>query len=356
MDTSLFLDSPKTYAKYDSLGMRTHLDNIVSMAKDAWENNKKFDLPEKYKNADSIVVMGMGGSAISGNLIEGLVRDKCKRPISVFRQYNLPAFVNENTLVIFSSYSGNTEETVSALYQGLKSPCMKLVFTSGGKLLEIAKENKIPFIENKYKSPPRAAVPHSMFALLRVLSNLGYIECTDEEVKGILEESEKYRKTVEATVPTRDNPAKQLAIKLKDRAIMVYGAEHMFYPAMRLKSQINENSKNWAFCAEIPEVDHIDVQEYPHPEAFKKILSVIMLKSDLNNPRIQKRFDITETILGNEKIDTHVIDFNGGSKLMQLMRSMIFGDYLSFYIAETNHEEPILNEIINYVKSEMGDY
>ncbi len=356
MIDDLFLDKPSTYEKYDSLGMRTHLDNIVSMAKDAWENNKTFKLPEEYKKADSIVVMGMGGSAISGNLIEGLVREKCKRPISVFRQYDLPAFVNENTLVIFSSYSGNTEETLSALNQALGSPCMKLVFTSGGKMMDIAKTNGVPYIENKYKSPPRAAVPHSMFALLRVLSNLGYIDCTSDEVEEVLEKAEAYRKTVEVAVPTSKNPVKQLALKLAGKVIVVYGAEFMYFPAMRLKSQINENSKNWAFCAEIPEVDHIDVQEYPHPKEFKKTLSVVMFKSDLNNPRIQKRFDITEAILGNEKIDTHVIEFNKGSKLMQLMRSMIFGDYLSFYIAETNHEEPILNEIINYVKSEMGDY
>ena len=200
------LDDLLIYRRLDAAGMLDHLHQFPEQCRLAWERVLKFDLPPEYSPVDKVVILGMGGSAIGGDMVRRLALTESRVPVWVHRDYGLPPFVDRSTLVIASSYSGNTEETLSAFTASLETPAKKLAITVGGKLKKLAEKEGIPVFVIDYQAPPRAAFPHSFVPLVGIFQKLGLLGDKSADLKQALEALDKLAGDVVETKPLTSNP------------------------------------------------------------------------------------------------------------------------------------------------------
>jgi glucose/mannose-6-phosphate isomerase len=348
------LDDPKIYEGLDTTNLHERISNLPEQCRQAWQSAIALPLPKDFKKIDKIVIIGMGGSAIGGDLLRTLVSIQSKVDVTVQRDYDLPKSVDKNTLIIASSYSGNTEETISAFNQALKTPCKKFVITTGGKISEIAAQNGVPLFSFGYSSEPRAALGYSFFSLLAFLHNLDIIPDELLKINETLDTLKKISAKLSKDIPTKKNTAKQLAEKLYDHLVIIYGAGILTSVAYRWKTQINENSKAWAFSETFPELNHNAVVGYKFPADIADKALVIMLRTPDLHPRTLKRYDITSAILSKAHIPHEIIDAEGSTPLCRMMSSILLGDYASYYLAILYEINPSPVEIIDYLKKALS--
>jgi len=348
------LDNLSIYRKFDVSGMLNHLHEFPEQCKLAWEKVLRFDLPREYTRIDKVIILGMGGSAIGGEVVRRLALTESNVPVWVHRDYSLPPFVDEGTLVIASSYSGNTEETISAFTQSLKTRAKKLVLTAGGRLKELAEREGIPVFLIDYQAPPRAAFAHSFIPLVGVFQKLGLLRDKSADLQEALRILNKLSKDFIETTPLLSNPAKQLATKLGGHVAVIYGAEILSEVALRWKTQLNENGKTWAFFELFPELNHNAISGYEFPSQVKKRLFVILLRSSLFHPRNLLRYEVTAKLLSKAGISHEFVEAIGTSALAQVMSLVLFGDYVSFYLAVLNKIDPTPVDSVDFVKKYLS--
>ncbi len=348
------LDNPLSFNKLDSEDMLSHLHKMPELCQQAWQRSMEFNLPSGYSEAEKVVVFGMGGSAIGGDLVSSLVTPDARLPVIVHRDYDLPAFVDEHTLVIASSYSGMTEETLSAVEQSLKTKSRKLAITTGGKLKVMAEENGIPVFILDYKCPPRAALPLSFLPILGFMQKLGFIRDKSADVAEMVETLNQISRKMNENTPLSRNPAKQLAQKLYGRLAVIYGAGITAQVAHRWKTQLNENSKAWAFHEVFPELNHNAVVGYQFPAGIAKETMVVLLRSPLLSQRTRLRYEVTCHLLERAGVAYQVLDGEGTSPLSQMMSLVLFGDYVSYYLALLYGIDPTPVKVIDYLKGQLA--
>ncbi len=309
----------------------------------------------KIKKVDQIVISGMGGSAIAGDIVSDLLSNKTKIPIYVNRNYRLPAFVNKETLFFALSYSGNTEEVLSAVKEAAKCGATIICITSGGKLKEIAEMNKhtLYLIPSGYE--PRAALPYLLVPILVVLEKIGTISGMKDELQGGADLLQKLQKEYGATSPTRNNPVKQLANKLVDKIPIVFAAAGSTESAgMRLKSQFNENSKVTAIFNLFPELNHNEIVNLSVLKREEHNFSLIFLRSEADPERIAKRMEITKSLIGSQLGGVNEVWAQGKTPLARLLSLIYFGDLLSVYLAILRGVDPTPIEVIARLKKELA--
>jgi glucose/mannose-6-phosphate isomerase len=348
------LDNPQVYEWYDPQDMLVHIHNMPELCSQAWQMATNFCLPPDYTHVDKVVVLGMGGSAIGGDLVASLTATEACIPISIHRDYSLPAFVDNKTLVITSSYSGMTEETLSAFKQSLNVDSKKLVITTNGALKELAQKKSIPVFIFNYNSQPRAALPFSFLPILNFLQRMDFISDKSVELTDMVNALEQLSHRIHNTIPITQNRAKQLALGLYGKLAVIYGAGITGEVAHRWKTQINENSKAWAFHEAFPELNHNAVVGYQFPSALASNILVVMLQSNHLPPSILHRYRITSQILNKANVNLDLIEGSGESPLAQMMSLVLFGDYVSYYLAILNKTDPTPIETIDFLKSELG--
>ena len=348
------LDDLQIYQQVDTSGMLSHLHNFPGQCQRAWEKIAQFDLPQGYTTIDKVIILGMGGSAIGGDVARRLALAESKAPVWVHRDYGLPPFLDENTLVIASSYSGNTEETISAFAQSFKTPAKKLALTTGGRLKELAEREGVPVFLIDYAAPPRAAFPHSFLPLVGIFQKLGLLGDKSADLQEGLHTLNKLAKDLVETNPLVSNPAKQLATKLWGHVAIIYGAELLSEVAQRWKTQLNENSKTLAFFELLPELNHNAVVGYEFPSQVKEMVFVVLLHSARFNPRNQLRYEATAKLLAKAGISHELVEAPGATALAQMMSLILFGDYVSFYLAILNRVDPTPIDSIDFVKKYLA--
>jgi glucose/mannose-6-phosphate isomerase len=304
---------------------------------------------------DNVVVLGMGGSAIGGDLVRSLMGDQLEVPIKVSRGYRLPKFVDASTLVIASSYSGNTEETLSALRASLETRARIVCLCSGGGMEAIANEKGLPLVKLKAGQPPRSALPFSFAALLRVLAEVQVIpdmlDALKVSVAWINELSRRYG----PESPSGENQAKQLAIKIAGKLPVVYGSfDRLQFVARRWAAQFSENGKQLAYSSALPEMNHNEIVGWKHPaQAIGELVPVFLRDSD-DHPRVQLRFEITRELLAG-KLET-VLEYEsiGESWLNRFWSLVLLGDFASVYLAALNQEDPTQIDMIDTLKNRLS--
>ena len=344
------LDNASVYGQFDKLGMLNHLHRFPEQCQKAWEKVLKFELPRQYTEISNVVIAGMGGSAIGGDIARRLALTESKLPVRVHRDYDLPAFVDESTLVIASSYSGNTEETLSAFTKSLKTSAKKLVITSGGKLKHLAENEGIPVFTVDYQAPPRAAFPSNFVPLVGIFQNLGLLGDKSADLHEAVDILNNLSRDFMEKRPLASNPAKQLATKLRGHIAAIYGAEMLSEVAQRWKGEFNENSKTWAFFENFPELNHNAVVGYEFPPEAKERIFVLMLRSSSLRPRNLLRYEVTAKLLAKAGITCEFVEAIGKSTLAQMMSLVLLGDYASFYLSMLNEVDPTSTDAINFVK------
>jgi len=348
------LDNASAHRQFDKLGMLDHLHGFPEQCQKAWEKVLKFELPREYTKISNVVILGMGGSAIGGDIVRRLALAESKVPVFVHRDYGLPVFVDASTLVIASSYSGNTEETLSAFTKALGTRSKKLVITSGGKLKDLAEKQGIPTFVIDYRAPPRAAFPHSFVPLVGIFQKLGLFADKSADLQEAMDILKKLSRDLIETRPLTSNPTKQLAAQLRGRVAVIYGAEILSEVAQRWKTEFNENSKTWAFFESFPELNHNAVVGYEFPVEVKERIVVLLLRSSSLRPRNLLRYEVTAKLLAKAGIAYEFVEARGKSALAQVMSLVLLGDYASFYLSMLNEVDPTSTDAINSVKQYLA--
>jgi len=327
---------------------------MPDLCQQAWQMAVSFDLPQDYSQINKVVILGMGGSAIGGDLVNSLVATEAKLPVFVHRDYNLPAFVDAETLVIASSYSGMTEETLSSFEQALGTEAKKLVITTGGKLKTMAEERNVPVFSFDYKAQPRVALPFSFLPILGFVQRLGFLSDKSADVAETVQVLQSLLQRINESVPLSQNQAKQLAKRLYGHLAVIYGAGIVSAVAHRWKTQLNENSKAWAFYEVFPELNHNAVAGYQFPPELAGKVVVVLLRSAQLPERIRLRYQVTCQLLDQAKVDYQIVDGEGSSPLSQMMSLVLFGDYISYYLAMLNKMDPTPVKAIDFLKGQLG--
>ncbi len=350
--TTSILDDPRAWKALDPGGMIDSVRGLPDQCREAWAAAQALHLPAHYRDIDRIVVLGMGGSAIAGDLWRAILQQECAVPVFNVRQYDLPPFVNERTLVIASSFSGDTEETLSAFGQALATPAKKLAITAGGRLLATARANGIPFFAYEYPGEPRSALGWSLMPLLSVGSSLGLMQGVETDVREAVSAMEALQTGIGRDVPSDRNPAKQMAQRLHGRLPVIYAAGPLLEVAHRWKTQLNESGKVWCFYEELPEIHHNAIIGYDLPSAIARGTTVVFLRSkDLVHPRVQLRYDFTRGLLEKAGVDVAELEPEGRSALAQMMYLVLFGDYVSAYLAFLYGVDPTPTTVIDELKA-----
>lgn len=302
----------------------------------------------------NIVVLGMGGSAIGGDIMRSYLAEEVTVPIYINRNYKLPRFVSEDSLVIASSYSGNTEETLAAFEEAKARGSKIFAATTGGKLGEYAKKDKLPHVILPGGLQPRAALGYSFGPVLSLMSELGL--CTGQAQ--FVEEACLYlqERSGQIAMDAEDdgNRAKQLAQKLHDKIAIIYaGADFYDTVAIRFKGQICENAKHMAFANICPEFNHNEIVGYEYPDDLIRKLHVIMLTGPADSTGVTNRFKIINEILTERGVETTEIRAEGPNRLAEIFSLVQFGDFVSYYLALLNETDPSPVKVINRLKSSL---
>jgi glucose/mannose-6-phosphate isomerase len=314
----------------------------------------KFERPKIEGEFTNIVYAGMGGSALAALISRSW--PGYSLPFEVCRQYQIPAYVSERTLFIAASNSGNTEETLSALAEAETKDAKIVIIAGGGKLAEIAAQKNYPYFKLPKAEQPRYAVFYNLVALLTTLEAAGLL--LESDISGQLEKASKFlTEAVKAwlpTVPTAENEAKKLANDLAGKSGVVYGGPLMSPAAYKWKISFNENAKNIAWWNEFPEFNHNEFIGWSsHP--VQKPYGVIELRSSLEHPRVQKRFEVSERLLSGKRPAPHVVNVQGESLLQQLVWAITFGDFVTIYLALLNNLNPAPVELVEKLKKELNN-
>lgn len=326
----------------------------------AAEQYKQTQFPIEVKNPehddrviDRVVIAGMGGSALAALLAKSWLGAELPMPFEVIRTYDLPAYVNEQTLVVASSHSGNTEETISALEQAVSRGAQLAVITSGGKLKIMAEEGSIAHALIPADLQPRMAVIYNLRALLKVVAHFGIIgEEHFNEIAASAEWLHQETRQWEADISVHENYAKQLALIAVGKTPVIYAGSLTFPVAYKWKISWNENAKNVAFCNEIPEFNHNEFIGWTsHP--VEKPFVVFDLLSSFEHPRISKRFEITDRLLSGLRPKANVVHLRGDSLIKQLLWASILADFVSIYVAILNGVDPTPVALVEKLKKEL---
>jgi glucose/mannose-6-phosphate isomerase len=348
------LDAPGMFGQVDTAGALDRIFGLPQQVAAAWALTETLDLPDPLRSASDVVLCGMGGSAIGGDLIRSLVEGAIRVPFGIVRGYDLPAYVSEDTLVILSSYSGGTEEVLSNCDQAIAAGARILAVTGGGRLGELASQQKFPKVGFDFQGQPREALGYSALLILGVLIRLGYISNLQAGVEEAVQVLTDLANDVAPGVPAADNPAKQLATRLKGRLPVVYGGGFLTEVARRWKGQFNENAKNWAFFENFPELNHNAIAGYRFPEDLRSRITVLMLSCDRNHPRIALREQITGELLAQAEVAFEKIEAKGTSPISQILSLVYFGDMASYYLALLNGADPTEIDVLNYLKGRLA--
>jgi glucose/mannose-6-phosphate isomerase len=349
------LDDMETIKKIDKSSM---IDTITQFSEQILETismMSEFDVPAIDK-IDNIVICGMGGSAISGDILQNLFRNSIQIPIFVNRDYNLPKWVNEKTIVIVQSYSGNTEETLSSFKDAIRRQCIIFGVSSGGILEKECISHNIPFVKIPKGYAPRAATAYLLFSNLILLEKLkivdGSIKQDIEETIYILKDAENL---MAKTSPERQNLAKQLAQTLFQSIPQVYGWNIYEPIARRWCTQLNENSKVIARYDFVSECNHNDIVGWSmDPIVSKNFICFLFRDTELESPNIKKRLDFMKSLYKNVAGNVIEIYPKGKSNLSKMMYTMCLGDFVSCYLAILRKIDPTPVDIITKLKEELS--
>lgn len=347
------LDDLELFRQIDTQNMLGHIYALPDQLANAWAHAKTLPQPDTGA-IERVVICGMGGSAISGDLFAALVFDSCPIPISVVRGYDLPAYAaGEATLVIALSHSGNTEETLSATGQAVERGTKVLVITTGG---ELAKQGGTVWTYT-YDAQPRASLGWLYGTLLGAASRLGLAPDLGGEIEEAAAVLGKYRERWGVENVAARNAAKRYAGQLVDCIPVIWGSGLLAPVARRWKTQLNENAKSCAFFDELPELNHNTVAGITAPDELlqRHKFQVVQLCSDYDHPRVALRHEITHDMLIGQAVLTDPLKARGKGRLAQQMSMVLFGDYVSYYLAMAYQVDPTPIGPIMMLKQMMAE-
>jgi glucose/mannose-6-phosphate isomerase len=350
------LDDLDRFKQLDTLNMLGEIDNLPDQLGFAYQMGLKYELPD-WKDLRQVVIAGMGGSAIGADLLASYSAPLAPLPVSVHRDYGLPAFARgAETLVICSSHSGNTEETLDAFEAAREAECRIIVVSTGGELARRAEENKVPLWTFNHIGQPRAAVGYSFGLLLAMFQRLGLIPDQKEALEDALTSMKRSQQRIKADIPTVKNPAKRYAGQLMGRWVTIVGSGLLTPVARRWKGQMNEIVKAGANFEILPEADHNTLAGTMNPdEVLNPHTMTLFLRAPSDHPRNRLRSDLTRTAFMLEGMNTDFVDARGHTPLAHMWTLILFGDYMAYYLAMGYGVDPTPIPVLVDFKKSMAE-
>jgi glucose/mannose-6-phosphate isomerase len=329
--------------------MKKLIEGFTRQLSDALKIGQAVDFVRPGSDIRNILITGMGGSGIGANLAESLTFGRVPIPITVCKGYNIPQFVSPHTLFIACSYSGNTEETLSAVNKAMLKRAHIICITSGGSLLELAKEYNLFYIQIPGgSSSPRAQLGYILVSLLYTLYHTNLIGAAFiKETENSIEYLDRGEKAIQAE-------AELIAKKLKGKLPIIYCDGRLYAMAVRFQNQLNENAKQLAHVNTFPEMNHNELVGWCFPESILQQCQVVYLYSDHDHERVEKRMEICREIF--EKRSHPIIDIvaEGASLLEQYYYLIHLTDWISYYLAKENQIDPDPVEAIAFLKEGLA--
>ena len=348
------LDDSSRFTELDTLNMLGEIEGLPDQLEKAWSLGNRLELPT-LPEINQVLVAGMGGSAIGADLLAAYIEPFCKVSLFIQRDYTLPAWASgSQTLVIASSHSGNTEETLSVFEQARQAGCSLFVVSTGGKLMHLAAESGIPVWKFEHSGQPRAAVGYSFGLLLALFERLGLIPAQDGEIADALQALREQQAVLRADVPAVQNPAKRQAGQMMGRWVVVLGAGLLAPVARRWKGQISELAKAWGQFEALPEADHNTLAGIGFPEGALTNTLVIFLRSASDHPRNRLRSELTLQSFMVAGMGTDFYKAKGSTRLAQLWTALHYGDYTAYYLAMAYNVDPTPIPAISALKEAMA--
>jgi glucose/mannose-6-phosphate isomerase len=349
------LNDHTSFPNIDKQNYLSEIENLPSQLENAFQRGLSLSLPE-WQGIQRVLIAGMGGSAIGADLLVAYAAPLCPVPIVVQRNYTLPAWAHgPDTLVVASSHSGNTEETLAAFELASKSNCRILALCTGGKLAEAARGSNFPLWTFEHHGQPRAAVGYSFGTLLALFTRLGLIPNPAGELSGAITAIRKQQTSLRADVPVVQNPAKREAGQLMGRWVIVFGADALKPVARRWKTQVNELAKAVAQFEALPEADHNALAGLMQPEQTLHAIMALFLRAASYHPRNLLRIDLTKQAYMLEGLNTDFYDAQGETPLAQQWTALHFGDYLAYYLAMLYEIDPTPIEALERFKKQLRE-
>ena len=358
------LDKPEEVKKIDKSNMLNLCVEAPEDCQDAIQRAKKIKIPNevkvskkitiKYRNPQNIIITGMGGSAIGGEILQDWLRNKLPIPIQICRNYTLPAYANRNTLVFAISYSGETTETLNTFIDAIRRKCMTITISSGGHLLSFSKNLQIPHVTIPNGRPSRAAIPYIFFPLPILLEKMDILSNTEKDIEETIRVLKKVSEENSLHIPTKKNTSKTLALELKETIPVVYGFGKSRAVAHRMKTQFNENSKLFSTYNVFPELNHNEAVGWEAHEDFAKKISVILIRDHDEPPEIKHRIEMTKMLALHKAQKILQIYARGKGRLAKMFSVLLVGDLASVYLAILQGIDPAPVKTIDLIKREIS--
>ena len=341
-------------AKADPRNMRDFLGSFADLCREAWATGESFALPAYFIKCRKIVILGMGASGIAGEFLADLLYDS-KMVVTAIHDYNLPGWVDKDTMVISLCHSGNTEEVLYAFVSAYEKNAKLLAITTGGRLESLCGKYRAPIIKYRADCEPKLALPYLLLIPFVLLTKLGVLEFNHKDFdKSLLSVSAQIGK-ITNNIGLATNPAKDLAMKIFNQNIQIISAANLRAAAIRFSNSINENGKNLSAYHFLPEADHNLVAGLQNPKKLIAETTFIFFESKFARPEIKKRFNVTAKILNGNNVSYIRVDFpQAGNKLSEILLSTIFGDFVGMYLGFLNQVDPSSARVVEQIKGELA--
>lgn len=354
----MILDDLKAIAKLDQSRMRDSISELGAQCEQAWQEIQKIKIHDLRSPISDVSIVGMGGSAIGGHILKSLLGRTLKIPFEIVNEYELPGWVNSHSLVILSSYSGTTEETLTAAREAKRRGAKCLAIAAGGALEIWAKKYGVPFYKivptHNPSNQPRMALGYSIIGQLGLLSGSGLIRTNKTDIINIVKTIYAVHTDAGPGIPLTGNPVKQLAWNLQNTIPLLIGAEPFGGNLRTLRNQINENAKHNCFYLLLPELNHHALEGLRFPKAQHRLIRPVLIRSKLYPAVIQKRLAITAEVLTKNGLKPLWLDLRAGTPLLQSFELLTLGSWLSFYLAMLNKINPAPIPWVEYFKKALA--
>lgn len=358
MKVMKILDNLPAINKLDRQEVAKSLASLPEQLLAGWQTANATKFPVSYKKNSAIIFCGMGGSNLAPEMLRDIYGAEITKPIILVRGYDLPSFASKNSLIITASYSGNTEETLSCLKQAINLKAKTIVVTGGGEMLKLASKNKLPAIiidtELNPSKQPRYGLGLQLGAMLALLKNLGEIKLNEKQIKESCQRSGIAGIELLPAIKEKQNPAKQMALALAEKTIILTAGEHLKGNARVLANQINESAKQLAMPFHIPELNHHLLEAFSYPRQAVKSCVLVSLSSPIYNQKIQKRFLATGKVLRQLRVKHLMLESSANNRLDSALEILVYGSWVSFYLAMINGKNPASIPWVESFKKELN--
>lgn len=350
------LDDRGFVSNLDASNMLRFISDLPDQCREAYKIGRESEVLKPDHNVSNIVFAGLGGSAIGADIVKVYLQNELKVPMVVSRNYTLPDFVGKDTLLFCSSYSGNTEETLSSFNDGRRRGAYIITIGSGGRLKELSVKNGFRHIGIPSGFPPRAAVGYMSITVLAILAKLGFVNDKEEEVGKIYSALSELRdKEIGIDIPSEKNISKKLAAALFGKYCIVYStSDSTDGIGLRWREQLAENSKSLSSSHVIPEMNHNEIVGWEFPKELLKDFKVIILRDRNDHARTQARIEISKMIIKQSGAEVFELEREGAGLLVRLFSLLYIGDFVSFYLAILNNVDPTPVRGVEYLKAELA--